>query len=116
MKFYYYPKCSTCQKAKKWLEAHKLSFEVIDITKDRPTKDDFLNWFLTNKYESKKFFNTSGILYREGNYKEKLSGMSDEEKATLLATEGMLIKRPLLSFDGEVVLGFKESEYEAIFS
>lgn len=116
MKFYYYPKCSTCQKAKKWLENNNISFEAIDITTKRPSKDDFLNWFLTNKYESKKYFNTSGILYREGNYKEKLLEMSDEEKATLLAGEGMLIKRPLLSLENKVVLGFKESEYEDIFS
>ena len=111
MKFYYYPKCSTCQKAKKWLESQQLDFEAIDITQVRPTKEEFLTLFEKSGYESKKFFNTSGILYREGNYKEKLAKLSDSERADILASEGMLVKRPLLIKNDKVLLGFKEENY-----
>lgn len=114
MKFYYYPKCTTCQKAKKWLEANGLSFEALVITEERPSKEDFLTWFKRAGLESKKFFNTSGILYREGNYKDKLKTMSEDEMASLLSSEGMLIKRPLLVKGDDILLGFKEASYASL--
>lgn len=112
MLFYYYPKCSTCQKAKKWLETNQIQFQAIDVTKERPTKEQFLEWF--KNVESKKFFNTSGLLYREGGYKDRLKEMTEEEKAEILANEGMLIKRPLLINKEGLILGFKEENYQVL--
>ncbi len=113
MEFIEYPKCSTCKKAKKWLEEHQYEFDDRDITKDTPTKEELKKYLEMSGYPIKKFFNTSGNLYKEFGLKDKLETMSEEEKLTLLSNYGMLIKRPLLIFDHFILVGFKENEWEA---
>lgn len=108
-----YPKCSTCKKAKKWLEEQQYHFHDRDITKETPTKEELKKYIEISGYPIKKFFNTSGNLYKEFGLKDKLETMTQEEKLTLLSNYGMLIKRPLLIFDDLVLVGFKESEWEA---
>ena len=110
--FLEYLKCSTCKKAKNWLKDNNIDFEARDIVKDNPTKEELKTWYEKSNLDIKKFFNTSGILYRELNLKDKLKDMSDDEKLELLSTNGMLIKRPLLVKEDGVILGFKEEEYE----
>ena len=111
MIFICYPKCSTCQKAKKWLEAHEIEYTERHIVDENPTRDELKEWYSGSGLPLKKFFNTSGLLYKEMKLKDKLSTMSEEEQLQLLATNGMLVKRPLL-IDGETVLvGFKEAEW-----
>ena len=109
--FLWYPKCSTCQKAKKWLEANNISFEERHIVEQVPTKEELKQWIKQSGLETKRFFNTSGLKYKELNLKEKLLNMSEEEKIELLASNGMLIKRPLLIHDRGVLVGFKEKEW-----
>ena len=109
--FLWYPKCSTCQKAKKWLEENNISFEERHIVEQVPTKEELKQWIKQSGLETKKFFNTSGLKYKELNLKEKLLNMSEEEKIELLASNGMLIKRPLLIHDKGVFVGFKEKEW-----
>lgn len=111
MLFIEYPKCSTCKKAKKYLEEHGIEFEDRHIVEENPTKEELAEWIRISGKQIKKFFNTSGMKYRELGLKDKLPEMSEEEQIELLASDGMLVKRPLL-IDGEMVLaGFKEAEW-----
>lgn len=107
-----YPKCSTCQKAKKWLDSHGRSYEDRHIKEQNPTADELSAWQKQSGLPLKKFFNTSGQLYKSLQLKEKLPGMSEEEQFALLATDGMLVKRPLVIADDFVLVGFKEDEWE----
>lgn len=107
MLFVEYPKCTTCQKAKKWLDENKLVYEDRHIKENNPTIDELKVWHKQSGLELKKFFNTSGLLYKELKLKEKLPVMTDEEKYELLASDGMLVKRPILVTDDTVLLGFK---------
>ena len=112
LKFICYPKCTTCQKAMKWLDDNRIEYELRDIKLDNPTLDELTEWYKKSGLPLKKFFNTSGMKYRELGLKDKLSTMSEEECYELLASDGMLVKRPL-AFDNEkVTLGFKEAVYE----
>lgn len=112
MLFICYPKCSTCKKAEKWLSDNGISFEKRDIKLENPTLDELKSWYEKSSLPLKRFFNTSGMLYRELGLKDKLKEMSDEEMLTLLSGDGMLVKRPLL-IDGDTVLtGFREKEWE----
>lgn len=111
MLFICYPKCSTCQKAKKWLEEQNISFTERHIVENNPTYEELKNWHEASGLPLKKFFNTSGLLYKEMQLKDKLPGMTEDEQLKLLATNGMLVKRPLV-VDGDVVLvGFREAEW-----
>lgn len=111
MLFIEYPKCSMCKKAKKYLEEHGIEFEDRHIVEENPTKEELAEWIRISGKPVKKFFNTSGMKYRELGLKDKLPQMSEEEQIELLASDGMLVKRPLL-IDGEMVLtGFKEAEW-----
>ncbi len=112
MLFIHYPKCSTCQKAKKWLAARKISYEVRDIKQENPTYDELEEWHQRSGLPLKRFFNTSGLLYKEMKLKDKLPDMTEDEQYRLLATDGMLVKRPLLVGEDFVLTGFKESEWE----
>ena len=107
-----YRKCSTCQKALKWLEEHQVAFEERAIVEDNPTYEELKAWYQMSGLQLKKFFNTSGLLYKDMKLKDKLPEMSEEEQLRLLATNGMLVKRPLVVGDGFVLTGFKESEWE----
>ena len=112
MLFLCYPKCSTCQKAKKWLEEHNIEFTQRHIVEDNPTYDELKEWYDKSGLTLKKFFNTSGLLYKDMKLKDKLQEMSEEEQLKLLATNGMLVKRPIV-VDGDIVLvGFKETEWQ----
>ncbi|MBE6616778.1 MAG: arsenate reductase family protein [Ruminococcaceae bacterium] len=111
MKFICYPKCTTCQKAKKWLDDNKIEYEQRDIKLDNPTVLELTEWYGKSGLPLKKFFNTSGLLYKSLDLKNKLPEMSDDEMLVLLATDGMLVKRPLLVGDDFVLTGFKESEW-----
>lgn len=111
MLFIQYPKCSTCQKAKKWLDAHDVEYTDRHIVEDNPSYDELKQWYEKSGLPIKKFFNTSGMLYREMQLKDKLPAMDDEEKLQLLATNGMLVKRPLIVSDDVVLTGFKENEW-----
>lgn len=110
--FIEYPKCTTCQKAKKWLENNKIEFEDRHIVEKNPTKEELITWLNISSYDIKKFFNTSGLKYKELGLKEKLPTMSEDEKLELLSTNGMLVKRPILVFQEKVLVGFKEKEWE----
>ena len=110
--FICYPKCTTCQKAKKWLDDNKIEYELRDIKENNPSLDELTAWYKTSGLPLKKFFNTSGLLYKSMKLKDKLPTMSDEEQLKLLATDGMLVKRPLLVLDGRVLVGFKEEEWK----
>ena len=111
MLFLCYPKCSTCQKAKKWLDEHQISYEDRHIVENNPTFEELKGWYERSGLPLKKFFNTSGMLYKEMKLKDKLPEMSEEEQLKLLATDGMLVKRPLV-VDGDTVLtGFREVEW-----
>lgn len=112
--FIEYPKCSTCQKAKKWLDKHNIDYIDRNIITETPSKEELKEWINKSGMEAKKFFNTSGIKYRELNIKEKIKDMSDDEIYELLATDGMLIKRPLFISDTLILKGFKEKEWEQI--
>ena len=112
LKFLCYPKCTTCQKAKAWLEAHGVAFELRDIKQDNPTLEELTAWHEKSGLPLRKFFNTSGLLYKSLDLKNTLPGMSEEEMLRLLATDGMLVKRPLLIGEDFVLVGFKEAEWE----
>lgn len=114
MLFIYYPKCSTCQKAKKWLDEHNIEYELRDIKENKPSVEELREWHNRSGLEIKKFFNTSGLLYKSMNLKEKLPEMSEDEKIKLLASDGMLVKRPLLITDDKVLVGFREAAYEEL--
>ena len=111
MLFLCYPKCSTCQKAKKWLEEHNIEFTERHIVEENPSFEELQAWHKQSGLPLKKFFNTSGLLYKEMQLKDKLPQMSEEEQYALLATDGMLVKRPVLVGDGFVLTGFKESTW-----
>ena len=107
-----YRKCSTCQKALKWLEDNQIEFEERAIVDDNPTYEELKAWYQMSRLPLKKFFNTSGLIYKDLGLKDKLPSMSEEEQLKLLATDGMLVKRPLVIGDGFVLTGFKEKEWE----
>ena len=113
LKFICYPKCTTCQKARKWLDDNKNEYELRDIKLDNPTLDELTEWNKKSGLPLKKFFNTSGLLYKSLDLKNKLPSMSKDEMLRLLATDGMLVKRPLLVGDGFVLVGFKEAEWNS---
>ncbi len=108
----YYPPCSTCKKAKSWLDEHGISYEDRNIKEQNPTYEELKDWYERSGLELKKFFNTSGLLYKELKLKDKLPGMSEEEKLRLLASDGMLVKRPLVVMENNVLVGFREPEWE----
>lgn len=110
----WYPKCSTCQKAKKFLETNNIAFEERHIVEETPTKEELQTWIKQSGLEIKKFFNTSGLKYKELNLKEKLETMTEEEKIEILASNGMLIKRPLWISNKKILVGFKEKEWREI--
>ena len=111
MLFICYPKCTTCRKARKWLDDNGISYEERDIKEDHPTRDELEEWYRQSGLPLKKFFNTSGMLYREMKLKDRLPEMTEEEQLDLLSTDGMLVKRPLM-IDGETILvGFREAEW-----
>lgn len=112
MLFVCYPKCTTCQKAKKWLSEREMEFEERDIKEDNPTKEELAAWYQKSGLPLKRFFNTSGMLYKEMQLKDKLSDMSEDEQLSLLATDGMLVKRPIVVTEEKVLVGFKEKEWE----
>ena len=112
--FVNYPKCSTCVKARKWLEENNVEFNSRYIVENNPTKDELKSWIAMSGQPIKKFFNTSGILYREMNLKEKVAQNNEEELLDILSSNGMLVKRPLLIGDDKVLIGFKEKEWEEI--
>lgn len=112
--FVQYPKCTTCKKAAKWLDEHGISYESRHIKEENPTFDELKQWNEKSGLDIKRFFNTSGMLYREMNLKEKLEQMTPEEKLKLLATDGMLVKRPIIVTEGTVLTGFREKEWEDV--
>ena len=112
MHFICYPKCSTCQKARKWLEANHLEFTERHIVEENPSYEELKEWYAESGLPLKKFFNTSGMLYKEMQLKDKLPTMSEEEQLKLLATNGMLVKRPLIVNGNIILTGFKEAEWE----
>jgi len=109
--FICYPKCTTCQKAQKWLDEHGIAYTLRDIKVDRPSRAELAAWYAASGLPLKRFFNTSGLLYKSLQLKDKLPAMSGDEQLDLLATDGMLVKRPLLIGDGMVLVGFKEAEW-----
>ena len=111
MLFVEYPKCSTCQKAKKWLDEHGIAYEDRHIVENNPTADELKAWYEKSGFPLKKFFNTSGLKYKELGLKDKLPDMTEEEQINLLATDGMLVKRPLVIGDDFVLIGFKEAQW-----
>ena len=114
IKFICYPKCTTCQKAKKWLDDNKIEYELRDIKVENPSIDELKLWYKKSGLPIKKFFNTSGLLYKSLDLKNKLPNMSEDEMLLLLSTDGMLVKRPLIISEAFVITGFKESEYEKL--
>ena len=111
MLFVYYPRCSTCQKAKKWLDENNLKYTERHIVEDNPSYEDLKDWYSRSGLPLKKFFNTSGLLYKDMKLKDKLPAMSEDEQLKLLASNGMLVKRPVLVNGATVLLGFKEAEW-----
>ena len=114
MLFIQYPPCSTCQKAKKWLDAKGVSYTDRHIKEQNPTYEELKEWHEKSGLPLKKFFNTSGLLYKSMNLKEKLPSMTEEEQLRLLASDGMLVKRPILVKGDKVLTGFKEADWEKI--
>lgn len=114
MLFIHYPPCSTCQKAKKWLDAKGIAYTDRHIKEQNPTYEELKEWYEKSGLPLKKFFNTSGLLYKSLNLKEKLSTMTEEEQLRLLATDGMLVKRPLVVKGNTVLTGFKEADWEKL--
>jgi len=115
MKFICYPKCTTCQKAKKWLDDKGIFYELRDIKENNPTEKELREWYKKSGLPLKKFFNTSGLLYKSMELKNKLPNMSDDEQIKLLASDGMLVKRPIVVDGDNVLVGFREKEYEELF-
>ena len=111
MKFICYPKCTTCQKAKKWLDDNGIKYELRDIKLDNPTREELSVWYSKSDLPLKKFFNTSGLLYKSLDLKNKIPTMTDDEMLNLLSTDGMLVKRPLLVGEDFVLVGFKENDW-----
>ena len=115
MTFLCYPKCTTCQKAKKWLDENHIAYELRDIKAETPTYDELSTWYRRSGLPLKKFFNTSGLQYKALGLKDRLPGMDEEEQLDLLAADGMLVKRPILAGEDFVLVGFKPAEWEARF-
>ncbi len=111
--FICYPKCTTCRKAQKWLDDNKIQYAFRDIRETKPTLEELTEWYRKSGLPLKKFFNTSGLLYKSLELKTKLPTMSEEEMLSLLATDGMLVKRPILVSDDFVLVGFKPEEWSA---
>ena len=111
LKFIQYPKCTTCKKAQKWLEENNIAYESIHIVEQTPTQEQLTNLYKKSELPLKKFFNTSGNKYKELGLKDKLTNMSEEEQLALLASDGMLIKRPIVTDGEKITLGFKESDF-----
>ncbi|WP_102344977.1 arsenate reductase family protein [Bacillus sp. Marseille-P3661] len=114
--FYWYPKCGTCRKAKKWLEDQNISFETIHIVEQPPSREQIEELYKKSGLELKKFFNTSGQKYRELGLKDKIKTASEDELLNLLASDGMLIKRPIVTDGEKVTVGFKEDEFKEVWS
>ena len=114
MLFVEYPKCTTCQKAKKWLDANGVEYHERPIKEENPTVEDLKEWHQRSGLPLKKFFNTSGMLYREMQLKDRLPEMSEEEQYDLLASDGMLVKRPIVVTEDLVLVGFREKEWEKL--
>ena len=114
MLFVNYPKCSTCRKAKKWLDEHDIEYESKHIVEDNPTAEELREWWEISELPLKRFFNTSGMKYRELKLKDKLPEMSHDEQLNLLASDGMLVKRPIIVDNDIVLVGFKQKEWEEI--
>lgn len=112
--FVCYPKCTTCQKAKRWLQEHGIVIKERNIKEQNPSKEELAQWHLASGLPLRKFFNTSGLLYREQELSKKLPEMSEEEQLELLATDGMLVKRPILTDGKTVLIGFREKEWETV--
>ncbi|MEH7096198.1 arsenate reductase family protein [Neobacillus vireti] len=110
--FYWYPKCGTCRNAKKWLDAHHLSYEEVHIVEQPPSREQLQEYYQKSGLELKKFFNTSGLKYRELGIKDKMKTATEGELLDLLSSDGMLIKRPILTDGERVTVGFKEEEFE----
>lgn len=112
VKFICYPKCTTCRKAENWLDENGIEYEIRDIKSENPSLDELKEWYALSGLPLKKFFNTSGLLYKSMELKDKLPTMSEEEMLSLLATDGMLVKRPILVSNDFVLVGFKEAEWK----
>ena len=115
MLFIQYPPCSTCQKAKKWLDAHGLEYTDRNIKENNPSYEELKHWHTVSGLPLKKFFNTSGLIYKSMGLKDRLPAMSEEEQLRLLASNGMLVKRPLLIHENGVLVGFREAEWKKLF-
>ncbi len=115
MLFLWYPKCTTCQKAKKWLDDNQVSYEARDIKTDNPTFEEIKEWHNRSGLPLKRFFNTSGLVYKEKELKDKLPGMTEEEQYEILASDGMLVKRPMIVEEKKVLVGFKQEEWAAFY-
>lgn len=111
LNFLCYPKCTTCQKAQKWLDENNISYELRNIKEENPTAEELAQWYRDSGLPLRRFFNTSGLIYKSMDLKNKLPAMSEEEMISLLASDGMLVKRPILAGEGMVLVGFKESEW-----
>ncbi|MCH5299960.1 MAG: arsenate reductase family protein [Ruminococcus sp.] len=114
MLFLEYPKCTTCKKAKVWLDDNGIKYEDRNIKEENPTYEELKEWFEKSNLPLKKFFNTSGLIYKSMNLKDKLPEMSEEEQLKLLATDGMLVKRPLIVTENAVLTGFKETDWQSL--
>lgn len=114
MLFLCYPKCSTCQKAKKWLDEHHVEYTERHIAEKNPVYDELKAWYKKSGLPLKKFFNISGLVYKEMQLKDKIPSMSEEEQLKLLASNGMLVKRPIAVSDDKIFVGFKEAEWEGL--
>ena len=114
VKFICYPKCSTCKKAQEWLEQNGIEYEIRDIKSDNPTYDELKGWYEKSGLPLKKFFNTSGMLYRSMELKDKLPDMSEDEQLALLASDGMIVKRPIAADGDTVLVGFNADKWERL--
>lgn len=114
MLFICYPKCSTCQRAQKYLDDNNIKYELRDIKLNNPTYEELKKWYQNSNLELKRFFNTSGLLYKEYDLKNKIPNMTEDEQLKLLASNGMLVKRPILVSEDKILLGFKEEEWNKI--
>lgn len=112
MLFVWYPKCTTCQRAKKWLDEHGMQYEMRDIKEENPSAPELQEWYVKSGQPLRRFFNTSGLLYKGMGLKEKLPTMSEEKQIQLLSEYGMLVKRPLVITEDQVLIGFKEAEWD----
>ncbi|EXM37999.1 ArsC family transcriptional regulator [Ruminococcus albus SY3] len=112
MLFICYPRCTTCKKAQKWLDDNGFKYELRDIKENNPTYEELKTWYAKSGLPLKKFFNTSGLLYKSMELKDKLPTMTEDEQLKLLATDGMLVKRPILVNEDKVLVGFKEADWE----